>query len=909
MNNISNLKQLRQLNSLLNEALALPAQARDAWLQTLAPDAAHLRPTLSNMLHSTPSDMLSRSARDAVETQSFLDSPVSLPRLHDLNAMKEEVQDAAGDNIGAYQLIKLLGVGGMGTVWLAERADGVFKRQVALKLPRYAWVPGLVERMRRERHILAALEHPHIAHLHDAGVTADTHRPYLALEYVQGRAIDQYCEEHALSIEARLRLFLQVMQAVSHAHARLVVHRDLKPTNMWVTEAGEMKLLDFGVAKLLHGDGEHLEGEATQLTHMMGRAYTPDYASPEQITGGTITVASDVYSLGVVLYELLCGQRPYQLGSLSHAALEQQILHQAIPLASSKAKAHAASQLKGDLDTILGKALQADADKRYRSVDAFAEDVQRYLAHEPVLAQPDSLLYRARKFVARHTLGVISSVAILAALTTGGGMALTQWREAKAQKELALESLQQTEAALEFANSVLTEGMQLDERITLQELLQRAQAMTQTNRYGDAYTKLNAVDMVVAWYISYGAGDRAVSMIDKALADFQADPAMDQAKLQGLVCKRAAAYSGLGKANLAIQDLDKALNTPGIGESTRSYCLQRRALAARDVGDAANALRYVLQAKQSLDKTGLQSPSRQALLLCEIAYAYSLNGQAKLADDFYQQAMKQYTAIGREEEHTTVAVRNNWGIADLSSGAPKAALEKFEAAKAIAAKHSSTGAAPDYLLHNTVDALLELARYEPAAALIQQLQAKAERTNNHQHQALGVIFKATLHTRLGEYAQAQQLLDTAAALIQQHQLPDGSAAARRLRAVQTELWLATGRYADAQTMATQQITRFDQQGAKHNRLVLALAARAEASLALKQSAEAASDARRALSLAKEVQGAAVHSSVTGRALFVTAKVYAAQGQPKLAQEHMTLAHAHFVQSLGADHPQASQAKL
>ena len=238
----------------------------------------------------------------------------------------------AGALVGPYRLLRELGVGGMGSVWLAERADGTLKRQVALKLPRASWARGLAERMARERDILASLEHPNIARLYDAGTDAQG-RPFLALEYVEGQPIDVYCSERALSIRQRLQLLLEVASAVTFAHSRLVVHRDLKPSNILVTADGQVRLLDFGIAKLMEGD----RTQETQLTQMAGRALTLDYASPEQIRGEPIGTASDVYSLGVVAYELLAGAKPYKLKRGSAAELEETIATVDAPLASATA--------------------------------------------------------------------------------------------------------------------------------------------------------------------------------------------------------------------------------------------------------------------------------------------------------------------------------------------------------------------------------------------------------------------------------------------------------------------------------------------------------------------------------------------------------------------------------------------
>jgi serine/threonine-protein kinase len=287
----------------------------------------------------------------------------------------------------------------------------------------------LTERLARERDILASLEHAHIARLYDAGVDGKG-RPYLAMEYVDGVAVDVYCRDQALPLRARIGLLLQVAAAVAHAHSRLVVHRDLKPGNILVTADGQVRLLDFGIAKLMEVD----RTEATSLTHLSGRALTLDYASPEQIRSEPLGTASDVYSLAVVAYELLVGARPYRLKRSSAAELEEAITSIDPPLASDLAREPALRrQLKGDLDAILNKALKKDSSQRYATVEALADDLRRHLDQQPVLAQPDRLGYRASKFVSRHRFQVAAGVVAALALVAGAGVALWQAQHARAQ--------------------------------------------------------------------------------------------------------------------------------------------------------------------------------------------------------------------------------------------------------------------------------------------------------------------------------------------------------------------------------------------------------------------------------------------------------------------------------------------
>src|SRR6202041_104227 len=310
---------------------------------------------------------------------------------------------------------------------------------------------GGEERFKREGTILGRLAHEHIADLVDAGVSLSG-QPYLILEYVEGDHIDRYCDDRMLNVEARVRLFLDVLVAVAHAHANLIVHRDIKPSNVLVSKDGQVKLLDFGIAKLLEAEGQ--EGLATLLTLEGGRAMTPEYAAPEQVTGAPVTTATDVYALGVLLYVLLTGEHPAGSGLRSVAELVKAIVdtepkHPSDVVttardASEEITSNAARRtttpeklgrlLRGDLDTILAKALKKNPRERYASVTALADDLQRYLRHEPIAARPDTLTYRAGKFVRRNRIAVVlASLAFLAALAGVTGP-VVQARRARAQR-------------------------------------------------------------------------------------------------------------------------------------------------------------------------------------------------------------------------------------------------------------------------------------------------------------------------------------------------------------------------------------------------------------------------------------------------------------------------------------------
>ena len=435
--------QYLRVSQLLDESLDMTPAERDHWLAALElsdPQAAKVIRDL----------FVAQSASDEAE---FLQTGGQLAR--QLESATESVTGMVGKRFGAYRVLSLLGHGGMGSVWLAERMDGLFSRRVALKLVHPALVDRVMtERFTREREILAGLIHPNIARLLDAGVAEDG-QSYFALEYVAGTPLTAFCDDRRLSLTQRLDLFRQVLHAVEYAHANLVIHRDLKPSNILVSEDGRAHLLDFGIAKLLTGQ----TANETELTQLGGRALTLDYAAPEQIGGMPITTAADVYSLGVMLYEVLTGERPYRLKRNTRGALEEAILQEdplppsraslteATATARSTTSVKLARSLKGDLDTIVLKALKKLPGERYATVNAFDADVHRFLRGDLVLAQPDSVAYRAGKFVRRHKVAI--SAAALLLLTLAGSLTATTYEAGLAAK--------QRDAALEAHFRLLTQ--------------------------------------------------------------------------------------------------------------------------------------------------------------------------------------------------------------------------------------------------------------------------------------------------------------------------------------------------------------------------------------------------------------------------------------------------------------------
>ncbi len=467
---------------LFEQALELPPAARDALLN--ACDDAQVRAEALALLEA-----------DACSPTGATNLAYRVPDL--LDALASDDADAlaavhVGRRFGPWRLQRVLGQGGMGAVYLAERVEGGFAQRAALKLVRPGFdTEDLLTRLRYERQILAGLEHPSIARLLDGGAGPGG-EPFLALEYVEGRDLRAHCDAQRLDLQARLQLFLTVCEAVAHAHARLVVHRDLKPSNILVTDEGTVKLLDFGIAKLIDTE------QPSEATAARVRRFTPEYAAPEQIRGETSTTAVDVYALGVLLYELLTGSRPYRTETRAPAGIEYAVLHQDVgrpsaavtkrvnddtePAPATRAQlrrttpARLRALLRGDLDAIVLKALRKSPAERYASVRLMADDVRACLEQRPVAARRGSRRYRMLRFAQRHALAMALAGIALASLVAGLGAAVFQAREASRQRDAAQAEASKARAALQFMQGLFAladPGQTQGERVTARELLAR----------------------------------------------------------------------------------------------------------------------------------------------------------------------------------------------------------------------------------------------------------------------------------------------------------------------------------------------------------------------------------------------------------------------------------------------------
>lgn len=423
----------QRIEEIFFEALERPEGERTAFLDAACLDSPELREELDAMLAVHADDAQLRVERVLLDTAR---SPEESALLAD--------EAGRGRRIGPWRLERLLGRGGMGEVWLVARADGTYEATAALKLVRPGWrAAQLIPRFRRERQLLAHLRHPHIATLLDGGVTEEG-LPYLVMEYVDGEPVTTWCASHQLGVRERLTLFRTICEAVSFAHAKLVIHRDLKPQNILVTRDGRPILLDFGIAKLLDPD----EAEAAP-TLDEDRALTPEHAAPEQMRGEPVTTATDVWGLGVLLYELLSGRRPFVRQGSTPADLQLRVQREDPPSPSAAApERETARRLRGDLDRIVMKALRKEPDRRYRSAEELVEDIDRWLTGMPVRATPDSLGYRARKLLRRQRVALSAAAAILTLLVTFAITSAWQARRVRHERDKAVAERRDAEAAI-----------------------------------------------------------------------------------------------------------------------------------------------------------------------------------------------------------------------------------------------------------------------------------------------------------------------------------------------------------------------------------------------------------------------------------------------------------------------------
>ncbi len=503
-----------RLEEVLEGALEVPVAEREAFVERACGGDARLSRHAHRALGTgrTEDDFLERPLETLVSgvlREIGVESEAEA-------RLREEGGPPEARRIGPYRLLREIGRGGMGAVYLAERDDDRFDRRVAVKRVRSGMLAGqLRQRFLLEQRILASLEHPHIARLYDAGI-GDDGTPYIVMEYVEGRPIDEHCAELEATVDQRLGLFDQVCDAVEFAHRKLVVHRDLKPGNVLVSDRGVVKLLDFGVAKLLAG-GEGTAGSPTVAGE--GRAFTPEYASPEQLRGEPVSTATDVYALGVLLYELLTGSWPYRAADPSPRSVEAAVLEQEpvrpSAAAESRSAAGLARRLRGDLDDIVLTALRKEPERRYASVAELRDDLRRHRNRRPVRARPDTWTYRAGRFASRHRTGVVAAAVVTVSLLAG--LTGTAW-QARAASRQAMRADRVRDFVVELFR-LSDPDRSRGESISARTLLDRGAERLRENPDAEPGTRAEMLDVLGDIYTKLGLYDRARPLLEEALSE------------------------------------------------------------------------------------------------------------------------------------------------------------------------------------------------------------------------------------------------------------------------------------------------------------------------------------------------------------------------------------------------------
>jgi eukaryotic-like serine/threonine-protein kinase len=823
---------------------------------------------------------------------------------------------AAGAVIGHYRLIREIGRGGMSNVWLAEHSDGQLKREVALKLP-FLWQRMQVERFQRERDLLAALTHPRIARLYDAGVS-DSGQPYLAMEYVAGSTLLENCDQGRWSIPQRLRIFLQVLEAVQFAHARLIIHRDLKPSNVLVTAEGHVALLDFGIGKLLSGDADR----QAPLTQLPGHALTPEYASPEQIAGQSLGIASDIYSLGVILFELLTGTGPYHLERNSQAALEEAILNESVhrpsrsdisaPAAIARGSSVRAlkSLLAGDLDAIVIKALKKNPADRYASVTAFVQDITNYLHHLPVSAQPDSYRYRAGKFLARHRVPVAAASFALCALLAGTGIALWQARAAAIQSNRALASASQNEAIGYFFDTIISEAAFAEKPVTVRKLLARGAQLALQSSHGNPEGRAAVLGMIASTYVGLFEVEQAQQLTDAALNLLA--QSSERGLRSKLRCLRAYIDAKRGAPEAAIAQIKAELLALDDDARTASSCLDDLANICAEspqVCARGESLRYSEQALALLQTAPNPTDitvGTEATLLAKVAYGHHSNGgDYRQADRLFAQALQKYVQVGRQDSGSGVIARHNWAVVAETEGRPKHALVLFEEVLRLDAQRDPDAHPSTITVHSKARALTAIGRFAEAHDTLELLCRLSETRDDAFSRSRCAVSSASLAIQTGALPRARDFIERAERLLATDYAPDDPVVFM-LAVVKGQYEMALGHFTEARAHFDRTVAQGS--GTASTASMTALLGLAEVELALGNPSKASVIARRALDATRSKLGDFPYSHRVGQANLLLGRALQQLGQPIPARMAFQEAVTHLANTVDAQHPALVQAR-
>jgi len=902
--------RFRRLEALFHELDALSLEERRVRLDAIAIEDAELHAELVQLLDP------SRSRADGARA---LDSVVGRGGV--AAAFEAFTGSSDPDRIGPYRLLRCIGEGGMGRVYLAEQSEPV-RRRVALKLTRR----GLdsreaLARFNAERQALAVLEHPNIARVLDAG-SLDDGRPWFAMEYIEGVPITTWAGQHQLDLAERIELLLPVCEAVQHAHRKGLIHRDLKPSNILVVDhdgRAVPKVIDFGIARLLEKDTDQ-QTQVTRLGELIG---TPEYMSPEQAALGEIDIdtRSDVYSLGLLLYELLVGTLPItgkELRALGFEAMCRQIREgetpqpsrlQSIPGTTSDVTTQRwRSQLRGDLDSVLLKALAKDRERRYGSADDLADDLKRYLNNEPVLAQPPSLAYRANKFVRRHRWPVAAAAVVSLALVCGVVVASYGLFQAREQRDIAIYQQQRIQANSEFFSLLLEETG--SGAMTSVELLDRGRELLE-RQFDSGQPFMASVLLDVAKrYASLGEQQRSMELL--AESERLARRFSDDDVLAAVLCRSARLERARNPEGAAARlnegfAIYQGLRSPGI--ETTVECARAKSRSENQAGNREAALQQLLAAKASLDAHPAPGTNLRGLILNDIAFHYYRNGELNASADLLGEVLRLLETTGRGSTLGYQRVAANRAVTLQTLGRTPEALEAFEdlVGRMRASGFKGRGAAP--LLTQYGGLLLSAGRPDAAAEIFREGLALAEASGNARSSAHLHMEFAKLQLASGDFDQALGSLDSAESYVESNEQADLQLA-RNLRVLRARTLRRAGDLDIARELidALLEEAGFPDAGETPGMI----SALTEAADIYRQSR----DFERAEMLADglierlaEHQRPAGASSVhMGRALVQRGEIRLESGQAEEAQSDFEAGLAHLDDALGEDHSEAQAAR-
>jgi len=877
-----------RLPDLFARASELEGDARAAWLTDLRRDEPGLAREVEELLASAA------AGEKRFETPAW-----------EWRTVGEGQDDAAlPASVGPFRIVREIGRGGMGRVFLAEQETENFRRNVALKIVDR---PGAGKegsrRFREEARILAALEHPGIARFYDAGWT-DGHW-YLALEYVEGEHILAAAARRGLDTRQRVELFLQILDAVDFAHRHLVVHRDLKPGNILVDGGGAAKLLDFGISKMVDPD------TATDATRTETRAFTPAYASPEQLRGERVTVASDVYSLGVVLYELLAGCRPFERRAdesdprpPSSAARRMDATGGAREISTARWR-----DLIGDLDAITLKALRGAAESRYASAAAFAADLRRWLDGKPVEARRGGHRYRLVKFARRHRLPVLFAVLAILALAAGVTGILVQSRHAaraaaiaREQRDFALRQLSRAEAIHDLNAFLLSDAAPGGRPFAVGDLLGQAERILD---YGRGKADTDRAELLVAigrQYHTLEETAKAMRLLTEAYDLSRGTPERDTAaRAACALASTLARAEEMDRAeSLFREGMDQLPDEPQFVLS-RVYCLLRGSEVSRIAERADEAVTRVEAAARLLRESDQGSALLSLRAEMDLAESYRLAGRLRQADEAFGNAWASLEAMGRGDTESAGTLLNNWALVQRALGRPLHAERSFRRAVDISSVDATATGVSPLLLNNLARTLMDLGRLDEAREIADRASVLARRSGNEFTMTQSLFLRNLICLRLGDLPRAASLLAKLETKVRP--LPEGHPYHPIFVLQQAMLAHARGDEVGARVAYDRAVALADPSA-----LFVVHLRRSEFMLATRSPAEAAADAAQSLAEAQKNAEPGALSSRIGLAHLALARALRELGKSADAQAAAASAAEHLEPTVGADHPAARAAR-